>query len=149
MRGFLRIVLFVVLGPYLGLAMMSLTIGTYTYATNGSMRDFVLPDDLLTGWLLVVIYAIGFVPALLSGIVAIFLSRAVSGWRYWLWMAVVGAVPCVLLALLMTTGGPEMMGKSGELPLLIGMTLAGAVAASLCAALFDAGAWLAGDRKAA
>lgn len=148
MRGFLRLVVFVLVGPYVGLVVMSLTLGTYTYLTTGSMRDFVLPDDLMTGWLLVAIYTIGFVPALLSGIAAIFVARAVAGWRYWLWMALVGAVPCLLLALLMTSGGPEMMGKSGALPLLIGLTLAGAVAAAGCAALFDAFAYIAGDRKA-
>lgn len=148
MRGFLRLMVFVLVGPYVALVVMSLALGTYTYVMTGSMRDFVYPDDLLTGWLLVAIYAIGFVPALFSGIVAIFVARAASGWRYWLWMALVGAVPCLLLALLMTSGGPEMMGKSGALPLLIGLPLAGAVAAAGCAALFDAVAYMAGDRKA-
>lgn len=148
MRGFLRLLLFVIVGPYLGLMAMSLTIGSYTYATTGSTRDFIYGDDLMEPWLLIVTYTIGFLPALLAGIVAIFVARRVSGWRYWLWMALVGAVPSFALAALLASGGPEMSGTNGMLPVLVGVTFAGGAAAFICAAVFDALASLAGDRDA-
>ena len=46
MRGVLRILLFVVVGPFIGLLAMSVLIGTYTLILSGSTRDYAFGPDL-------------------------------------------------------------------------------------------------------
>jgi hypothetical protein len=137
MRSFLRVMLFTLAGPYVGLLAMGVLIGSYTLATTGSTRDFVLGPELLSPGILIVAYSVGGIPALLSGIAAIFVGRWLSGWRYWLTMALVGGAISLAGALVLVSGGPEMVGVREQAPLLVLVTLAGAVAALACAALFD------------
>jgi hypothetical protein len=82
-------------------------------------------------------YTIGTVPALLTGIVAIFVARRSSGWANWLWMALVGAVISFAGGFVLVGGGPEMLGVGQQMPLMAWVGLAGAIAAFVCAALFE------------
>lgn len=137
MRSFLRVVFFTVVGPYVGLLAMALLIGSYTLATTGSPRDFVFGPELFSPGILIVAYTVGGFPALLSGIAAIFVRRWLLSWRYWLAMALVGGVISLAGAFVLVGGGPEMIGAREQAPVLVLVALAGAVAALVCAALFD------------
>jgi hypothetical protein len=149
MRGFLRIVLFVVAGPYVGLLAMALLIGSYTLATTGSPRDFVFGPELVAPGILLIAYTIGGIPALASGIVALFVAPRLVGWRYWLVMALVGGLISLAGTFLLVGGGPEMIGVREQAPVIVLVTLAGAIAAFACAALFDGLASLLGRKQAA
>ena len=83
MRGVLRVLLFGVAGPYVGLLAMAVLIGVYTLATTGSTRDFVLGPELVSPGILIVAYSVGGIPALLTGIAAIFIARWKAGRRCW------------------------------------------------------------------
>ena len=146
MRGFLRVVLFVVIGPYVGLLVIATLIGGYTLVTKGSMRDFVFGPELLSPGILIVAYSIGGIPALASGIVAIFVARRVGGWRYWLLMALVGGIITLIGSFVLVGGGPEMVAVREQAPLIVLVTLSGTIAAFVCAALFDGLAALAARR---
>ena len=146
MRGFLRVVLFVVAGPYVGLLAMVLLVGSHTLLTTGSPRDFILGPELLAPGILIVAYSVGLVPALLSGIAAILIAGRLAGWPYWLWMALVGGMVSLAGAFVLIGGGPEMVGVREQAPVLGLITLAGAIAALVCAMLFDGLAALTGRR---
>ena len=146
MRGFLRVVLFVVAGPYVGLLAMVLQIGSHTLLTTGSPRDFILGPELLAPGILIVAYSVGLVPALLSGIAAILVTWRFTGWLYWLLMALIGGLVSLGGALVVTGGGPEVVGVREQAPVLWLITLAGVIAALVCAMLFDGLAALAGRR---
>ncbi len=146
MRGFLRVVVFVFVGPFVGLLAMALIIGTYTLVTTGSPRDFTFGPELLVPGILIVAYSIGLTPALLTGIVAIFVARRTPGWRYWLWMALLGGVISLAGSFVVIGGGPELIGVRDQAPLIVMMTLAGIVAAFVCAMLFDGLLALTGQR---
>jgi hypothetical protein len=137
MRSFVRIVLFTVIGPYVGLLAVAVLIGSYTLATTGSPRDFVFGAELVSPGILLVAYTVGGIPALVSGIVAIFVGRWLSGWRYWLSMALLGGIISLVGGFALVGGGPEMVGVREQAPVLVLVAIAGAVAALVCAALFD------------
>ena len=69
MRGFLRTLLFALAGPYVGLIAIGVFIGSYTLLTTGSARDFGFGPALVEPGILIVVYTVGFVPALLVGAV--------------------------------------------------------------------------------
>ncbi|MEO7221811.1 MAG: hypothetical protein ABIY37_05005 [Devosia sp.] len=137
MRAFLRIVLFTVAGPFVGLLAMAVLIGSYTLATTGSTRDFAIGPELFAPGILLVAYTLGGLPALLTGIVASLLARAIAGWRYWLLIALAGGLISLAGAVVAIGGGPEMIGVREQPQLVVLMTLAGAIAGILCAMLFD------------
>jgi hypothetical protein len=137
MRAFLRIVLFVVVGPFVGLLAMAVLIGSFTLVTTGSPRDFAIGPELFAPGILIVTYTLGGLPALLTGIVASLVARAIAGWRYWLWMALAGGLISLAGAVVAIGGGPEMIGVREQPQLIVLMTLAGAIAGIVCAMLFD------------
>ncbi len=137
MRAFLRIVLFVAVGPLVGLLAMAVLIGSYTFATTGSTRDFAIGPELFAPGILLVAYTVGGLPALLTGIVASLVARVIAGWRYWLWMALAGGLISLAGGVLVIGGGPEMVGVREQLPTIVLMALAGAIAGIACATLFD------------
>lgn len=146
MRGLLLLLLYVVIGPYFGLLAIALLIGSYTLITTGSPRDFTFGPELMSPGILIATYSVGLVPALLSGIVAIFVAPRITGWRYWLWMALVGALVSLAGAFVLVGGGPEMVAVSQRNPVIGLVALSGAIAAFACAALFDGLAALLGKR---
>jgi 4-amino-4-deoxy-L-arabinose transferase-like glycosyltransferase len=148
MRGFLRVLLYVVLGPYVGLLAMALLIGSWTLATTGSPRDFTLGAELLSPLILMITYTVGVIPALLTGIAAIFVARRLAGWRSWLLVALIGGVVSFAGAFLVAGGGPEMIGPNSQGSVTVLLTLAGAIAGLVCAMVFDGFVSLAGERTA-
>ena len=137
MREFLRVLLYVVAGPYVGLLAMALLIGSLTLVTTGSPRDFTFGPELIAPGILIATYTVGLVPALLSGIVAIFVARRAAGWRNWLWMGLIGGLISLAASFVLVGGGPEMIGVSQRNPVIGLVTASGAIAAVVCAALFD------------
>jgi hypothetical protein len=137
MRAVLRLVLFVVAGPYVGLIAIALGIGCYTLATTGSPRDFVFGRELIEPGILLAAYSVGGVPALLTGTASIFIARRAAGWRGWLGTALVGGLISLAVIWAVIGGPPNMLGVSEETPVIAMVTLAGAIAGLVCAALFD------------
>jgi len=137
MRGFLRTLLFVLAGPLVGLLAMAVLIGSFTLVTTGSPRDFVFGPELLAPGILIVTYSVGLFPALLSGLAAIGLNRWLRAWRYWLAMGLVGGLISLAGGFVLIGGGPEMIGVREQNPVLLLLALAGAIAALVCAMLFD------------
>ena len=138
MRGFLRVLLFVAIGPYVGLLTFALGIGLWTLVTTGSMRDFTFGPELLSPGILIVTYTVGGIPALIDGIGATILARWVSSWPYRGWVALLGAAMGALAVVLI--GGGELglsPGASGLSPVTVLLTLAGGVAGFVCALTFD------------
>jgi hypothetical protein len=148
MRGFLRVLLYVAAGPYVGLLAMALMIGSWTLATTGSPRDFTLGSELLSPLILMITYVVGGIPALLTGIAAIFVARRLRGWRNWLVVTLIGGALGFALASAVAGGGPEMIGPNSQDTVMVLLTLAGAIAALACAVAFDGFVSLAGERPA-
>ena len=146
MRAFLRVLLYVVAGPYVGLLAMAVLIGSWTLVTTGSPRDFTLGPELMSPMILMVAYTIGIIPALLTGIAAIFVARRFAGWRNWLLVALIGAVVSLAISFVVVGGGPEMIGVSQQNPVIVLLALAGAIAGLVCAMVFDGFVSLAGER---
>ena len=148
MRGFLRIVLFVVAGPLVGLLAISLLVGSYTLVTQGSARDFTFGPELFASGILIVAYTIGSGPALLTGIATIFIGQR---WRMglagWASTALVAAVISLVVAFVLF-GMAQMTAGGDSTQLVVLMTLTGAVAGFVCAALFDGLAALLGWQRA-
>jgi hypothetical protein len=148
MRGFLRVLLFGIAGPSVGLLAMAVLIGFYTLLTTGSPRDFVLGPELTSPPILIATYSVGGIPALLTGIGAILIARRQSGWRGWLMTAVLGGIITLCEALLLL-GGRMLIGVGEEPQIVIVVALAGAIAGLACAMLFDGMAAVRGGRMAA
>ena len=146
MRAFLRMALFLVVGPFVGLLAIALLIGSYTLVTTGSPRDFRFGPELLVRGILIVTYTIGIVPALLTGLAALFVARRVTGWANWLWMALVGGIISLAGGFVMVDGGPEVIGVSQQQSVIVLVAMAGGIAAFVCAMLFDGVAALLGRR---
>ena len=148
MRGVLRVLLFVVAGPYVGLLAMAVLIGTYTLVTTGSTRDFTFGPELVSPGLLIVAYSVGGIPALLTGIAAIFIARWKSSSARWLLTALAGGIISLAETLVLFGGGPELLGVREEPQIVVVVTLAGAIAGFICAMLFDGLVALLGRRVA-
>ena len=136
MHALLRIVLFVAVGPFVGLLAMSVLIGMYTLVTSGRTSDFTFGPELFTPALLIISYSIGGGPALLTGIASIFVARWKSGWAGWLVIALVGAA-ISFIGVLVLFGPPDLKGTTTDSQLSLLLGLAGAVAGGVCAILFD------------
>lgn len=147
MRGLLRVLLFVVAGPIIGLLAFAVLVGLFTLATRGSTRDFALGLELFAPALLIAAYTVGGIPALLTGIGAIFIARWKYGWKSWLVTALLGGFVCLVRALSLF-GAPRLTGANDNSGLTLLLTLTGAVAGFACATLFEGLAALA-DRRAA
>jgi hypothetical protein len=144
-RGLLRVLLYVGLGPFVGLFGASIAIGLGTLATTGSFRDFAGWDSLLSPQLLILAYTIGALPALLTAIVSIVIDRRVKDWPHWLWVSLSGAlISCVLGWMVF---GISPIGQ-GIQPLIFTVVFVGAggLAAFVCAMVFDGLAALLGRR---
>jgi hypothetical protein len=137
MRAFLRVVLFLVTGPFVGLLAVSLGIGSHTLLTQGSLRDFTYGWDLLAPGVLIVSYSVGGFPALLTGVANVFIARWRAGWIGWMLTALVGGV--ISFAGMWVLFGPPRLSTNMSPDWQLGMlvALAGAVAGLVCAALFD------------
>lgn len=144
-RGLLRIVLYVAIGPFLGSIGAMLAIGASTLIRFGSLRDFTGWEALASPQILIISYSLGALPALLTAIVSIVMERRVTRWRHWLGAALSGAVIACVLAWL--TFGLTPMGDE-LLPMVFVSVIgsAGALAGFACAALFDALAMRFGPR---
>jgi hypothetical protein len=145
MRAFLRILVFLIVGPIAGLFTVSLTIGLWTLLTRGSMRDFTFGWDLLAPGILIISYSVGGVPALLTGIANIFIARWKTGAMGWAITALVGGIMSLGIALVLF--GPEATDSGKDNELIVVLTLAGAVAGLVCAAIFDGLMALLGRRQ--
>ena len=148
MRGFLRIMLFVVVGPFVGLLAMSVLVGSYTLVTQGSARDFTFGPQLFAPTILIVTYMIGSGPALLTAVATIFIGQR---WRMgpagWAITALVGAVISLVAALVLF--GRAQTAADDSTQMIVLMTLTGAIAGFACSALFDGLAALLGRRRVA
>lgn len=147
MRGFLRVLLFVVIGPLVGLLVLALLVGCYTLITTGSTRDFAFGPELVSPGILIATYAVGGIPALLTGIAAIFVARWKSGWAGWLITLLVGA-SITLVGVVVVLGGPGLEDVRRDPEVVTVLTLSGAAAGFVCAMLFDGLASLARRRAA-
>lgn len=144
-RGLLRILLYVAIGPFVGSVGAFLAIGTVTLLRSGSFRDFSGAEALFSPQILIVSYTLGTLPALLVAIVGIVIERQMTAWQHWLWSALSGALIACVLAWL--TFGLTPIGE-GLLPVVFVSVIgsAGALAGFVCAALFDAVALRVGRR---
>ena len=133
--GTLRILFYLALGPLIGMLVGNLAIGIYTFAATGSTHDFVFDGSLFAPANLIASYTLGLLPALLTAIIALVLRKPLSGWRYWLWIGLAGAVLSLILA--WTIFGMAPIGDGLGLFFLVTIASAGAVAGFLCTALFD------------
>ena len=134
--GSLRILLYVALGPFVGLVGASVAIGLATLATTGSFRDFSGWDALISPQLLIFAYTLGALPALLTAIVAIIIARRVSGLAHWLWIALTGAAVSCILAWLVFGTSPIADGMQPVVFTVV-FAAAGGLAGFVCAMLFD------------
>lgn len=134
MRAFLRIALFPLVGPLVGLLTVSMGIGAWTLLTQGSLRDFTYGWNLLAPGVLIVAYTVGGFPALLTGVASVFIARWRPGITGWALTALVGGAISILAAWVifapLTTGAEDKQFTTI-------VTLAGAIAGFVCAALFD------------
>ena len=145
MKRFLRILLYVVLGPFIGSIGAVVAIGVSTLIRFGSFRDFQGMEALVSPPILIVSYTLGAVPALLTAIVGIVIERQMTGWRIWLWSALSGAIiACVLAGL--TFGLTPMGDELLPVVFLSVIGTAGALGGFVCAALYDALALRFGSR---
>jgi hypothetical protein len=135
MRAFLRILVFLIVGPIVGLFTVSLAIGLWTLFTKGSLRDFTFGWDLLAPGILIVSYSVGGIPALLTGIANIFIARWKTGVIGWAATALVGLIMSLAAAAVLF--GPEATDGVEDAQLIVVLTLAGTVAGFVCAAVFD------------
>lgn len=135
MRAFLRVLLFLLIGPFIGLLVLSLAIGLWTLVTSGSMRDFTFGPELLAPGILLISYTVGGIPALLTGVASIFVMRWSAGFAGWGITAIVGGAISLVGALFLF--GPGMSTGGQDNQIIVIMVLAGAVAGFVCAALFD------------
>jgi len=144
-RGLLRILFYVAIGPFVGSIGAALAVGLSTLVTTGSLRDFRGWEALVSPALLIVSYTIGAMPALLTAAVAIVIDRQLKGWRHWLWSALGGAVISCILAWLILGMAPV---DAGLQPVVFAVVIcsAGAFAGFVCSALFDALALRFGSR---
>lgn len=144
-RGTLRVLLYLTLGPLFGLLAASVAIGVATFARSGSLRDFSGWGEAVAPPILIVAYTLGLLPALLTAIVGIVIERQLKGWRHWLWSALSGAIILTVLAWLVF-GLAQI--ADGMQPVVFTAVIAstGAVAGLACALLFDALAALLGRR---
>lgn len=113
MLAFLRILLFVVIGPPIGTFTMILTSSVPDVARTGSpdgllyaaTQLFHAPDLFEFG------YVMGGLPALIAGIVAAVLPRFMStGWAYRAWVTLSGAIASAVVTFAFL--GPSSMGVS-------------------------------------
>ena len=144
-RGLLRILLYVALGPFVGSIGAAIAIGMSTFVTSDSVRDFTGWDALVSPALLIVSYTIGVVPAVLTAVVSIVIERRIKGWRHWLWAALGGAIISCVLAWLIFGTAPVGAGLQ---PVVFATVIgsAGALAGYVCSAFFDALALRFGSR---
>ena len=134
--GILRILFYLAIGPFVGMLAGNLAIGAITLASTGSMQDFVFDATLFAPQNLLISYTLGVGPALLTGMVALLLMGAYTGWRYWLWIAFAGASLSMALAWIVFGLGPLATGIN---PFIFSgvIAFAGGVAGFVCALLFD------------
>ena len=144
-RGLLRILLYVAIGPFIGSIGVAIVVGLSTFVLTGSLRDFSGWEALVSPQLLIVSYTLGLLPALLTAVVSIVIDRQLRGWRHWLWAALSGAIISCVLAWL--TFGMAPVGAGLE-PVIFTAAIAsaGALAGFVCAAVFDGLASLLGRR---
>ena len=144
-RGLLRILLYVTVGPFVGSIGVAIAVGLSTLVSTGNSRDFSGWDALVSPQILIVSYSLGVLPALLTAIVSIVVDRRLRGWRHWLWAALSGAIISCTLAWL--TFGIAPVGAGLE-PVIFTTVIAsaGALAGLVCSAVFDGLAWLVGRR---
>lgn len=133
--GILRTLFYLALGPLIGMMVGNLAIGIYTFAATGSAHDFVFDATLFAPANLIASYTLGLLPALLTAVVALVLRKPLSGWRYWLWIGLAGAVISLILA--WSILGVPAVGNSVEPAFFIVLASAGAIAGFVCTALFD------------
>jgi len=135
MRGFLRVLLFVVVGPFIGLVVFALCVGFSTLITKSSTDDFAF-GALLDPQILLITYTMGGGPALIDGVFATIIARRVTGWPYWGWVTLFGAGVSVAIFLLL---GMRNSGLTASDALGIAMVAgSGGIAGFVCALLFDA-----------
>jgi hypothetical protein len=144
MRAFLRILLFVIVGPPIGTLAMMLTSGVINLARTGRPDDLVfLFTQVFQSTMLVGMgYVMGAVPALVAGVVAAILPRFMkTGWAYRWWVTLSGAVASVVVVFAFI--GPSSMGATppsdlgNALSFMGMMAWIGAVAALCCTLIFD------------
>jgi hypothetical protein len=134
--GILRILFYLALGPFVAMIAGNLAIGATTLLSTGSTHDFVFDATLFAPQNLLISYTLGAGPALLTGVVALLLMRAYTGWRYWLWIAFAGASLSMALAWIVFGLGPLATGIN---PFIFSgvIAFAGGAAGFVCALLFD------------
>ena len=131
MRAILRVLLYAVVGPAMGLVTFMLYVGFFSLVTRGTTSDFPFPALLdRSNYQLAYVYGIG--PAVIDGIFATVLTRRLSGAWYGLAVAAFGAV--------VSAGGSVALGvvQYGGTGIIAVFALCGFVAGFVCAALFGA-----------
>jgi hypothetical protein len=144
-RGLLRLLLYVALGPFVGSVGAALAIGVATFASSGSLRDFTGWDALVSPPVLIAAYTLGVLPAVLTAIVSLVIERGVTGWRHWLWAGLAGGAISAVLAWLVFGTAPVGEGLQPVVFTAV-IASAGFIAGFVCAALYDGLAALRGRR---
>ena len=142
MGAFLRILLFVIVGPPIGTVAMMLATGVPTLLRRGRVDDlaYAVTQIFESPMLLQMGYLMGAVPALIAGVVASILPRFIkTGWPYRLWVTLSGALASVVVIFAFI--GPSSIGASPDLfsagSFLGLMAFTGAVAALCCILIFE------------
>ena len=133
--GLIRILFYMALGPLIGMLVGNVAIGIYTFYMTGSTSDFAFDGSVFAPANLIASYTLGLLPALLTAVIAIVLSKPLSGIAYWLWMALAGAILSLILA--WTIFGMAPIGDGLGLFFFIVIASSGAAAGFICTALFD------------
>ena len=144
MRAFLRIALFVVVGPAIGTLSMLLTTSLLDFARTGSPDSlrFMFEQFAQSPSLFAFGYVMGGVPALIAGIVASILPRFMTtGWPYVGWVTLSGAVSSALIIfafIIPSFAGASPPSDLGNALAFMGMMAwIGGIAALSCTLLFD------------
>jgi uncharacterized membrane protein len=126
---------FALLGPAIGASVFSLV----SFLTATFRPRPALPDARTVLFMLTWSYAVGVIPAALSGFTCAWIMRRLDAWRLgWLLRALIGALTGALFSALLAFA---LLGA--DLPQLSGLTaLCGAVAGAILATRFPRDAWL-------
>lgn len=129
MRAALRIGLFALVGPPIGLIVFTIYVGMATLVRAGNFGDFAL-FELFVPSNYGLAYFLGGVPVVLAGIASALLARRFAGVRLWALTAAAGAIAGV--------GGAWWAGsRAPDIRLAALFIACGGVAGLACATLFD------------
>jgi hypothetical protein len=144
MRAALRIALFTIVGPPVGLVAYMLVTALVPLVTRGATTDLkIVGEMLMSPMVLGLGYFVGGIPALLTGTVAEVLARRLPpGWRYRGWVMLSGFVASAIATIVMMwptlADTIQQRNVLEAIYFIIAMGVTGAFASLVSMLLFDA-----------